>query len=387
MSAWEIWQLLCGLLLVASFGYWSLAWHSLRRWQPHLLEMDDGNAPSVPAWPTVSLLKPLHGADPTLADLVLAAARQNYPDYTLICGVQQATDPALQVLEALQRQHPQLPLRWRLHDCRLGSNPKVNNLAGMSDLGLAPVVVIQDADIAVGPDYLRRVVAALEGPRVGLVTCLYRPRPDRHFWSSVLAAQVQELFLPSVLVANRLGPTIYCAGATMALRRDMLELCGGWRAIADSLADDYALGARVRAHGKEIALSNYMVDTQVMEAGFRAFHRHALRWARTTRSVQPLGHAFSFLSYPLPLTMILAPWLGWGGWILIPVVLTLRLVYHRAIAKLLKNPLPPAAVLLGDLLALWIWAVAWVSRRVYWQGSDYAYDSHGRMRGGDGVQR
>jgi len=89
----------------------------------------------------------------------------------------------------------------------------------------------------------------------------------------------------------------------------------------------------------------------------------------------------------LPLTMILAPWLGWGGWILIPVVLTLRLVYHRAIAKLLKNPLPPAAVLLGDLLALWIWAVAWVSRRVYWQGSDYAYDSHGRMRGGDGVQR
>jgi ceramide glucosyltransferase len=75
MSAWEIWQLLCGLLLVASFGYWGLAWHSLRRWQPHLLEMDDGNAPSVPAWPTVSLLKPLHGADPTLADLVLAAVR------------------------------------------------------------------------------------------------------------------------------------------------------------------------------------------------------------------------------------------------------------------------------------------------------------------------
>jgi len=384
---WGIWQLLCAFLLVASFVYWGLAWISLWRWRPHLKEMDDGRAPEVSSWPRVSLLKPLHDAEPGLGTSILAAARQNYPRYTLLCGVQRPADPAISVLEALRQQHPELPLHWHLHDCRLGSNPKVNNLAGISTLGLAECLVIQDADIVVGPDYLRHVVAPLQDPEVGLVTCLYRPRPDQRFWSRVLAVQIQELFLPSVLTATRLGPTIYCAGATMALGRDTLERCGGWRAIADSLADDYALGACVRAQGKRIALSDYVVDTQVAEASFRDFHRHALRWARTTRSVQPLGHAFSFLSYPGPLTVLLAPWLGWPGWSLIPVVLTLRLVYHRAIAKQLKNPLPPAAVWLGDMLALVIWAEAWISRRVYWRGGDFAYDSHGRMRGGDGVER
>jgi len=387
MSTWTLGQSLCALVLSASFAYWVLAWFALRRWRPHLPEMDDGRAPEVPSWPEVSLLKPLHGAEPDLPELLRAAACQNYPHFTLLCGVQQAEDPAIPILESFKAQHPQLPLRWRLHDSRLGANPKVNNLAGMSALGLAQCLVIQDADIAVGPDYLRHVVAPLQNAGVGLVTCLYRPRADGSFWSQVLAAQIQELFLPSVLSASRLGPTIYCAGATMALERATLERCGGWPAIADSLADDYALGACVRAQGKDIHLSDYVVDTRVAEATFRDFHRHALRWARTTRAVQPLGHAFSFLSYPWPLTLLLAPWLGWPGWAIVPVVLLLRLVYHRAIAKKLRNPLPLAAAVLGDLLALGIWAEAWRARRVYWRGRDFAYDGHGHMRGGDGVER
>jgi len=35
-----------------------------------------------------------------------------------------------------------------------------------------PVLVVNDADIRVEPDYLARVTAPLSDPRVGLVTCL-----------------------------------------------------------------------------------------------------------------------------------------------------------------------------------------------------------------------
>ena len=37
-----------------------------------------------------------------------------------------------------------------------------------------PIIVVNDADIRVEPDYLARVTAPLADPRVGLVTCLYR---------------------------------------------------------------------------------------------------------------------------------------------------------------------------------------------------------------------
>ncbi|WP_312261111.1 bacteriohopanetetrol glucosamine biosynthesis glycosyltransferase HpnI [Candidatus Igneacidithiobacillus taiwanensis] len=369
------------VLAVFSAIYWAMAWWQIERWRPRLPEDGRADGPLAEA-PGVSILKPLHGVEPELLENLHSFLAQDYPRYEVVCGVQDPTDPVLALLQ-------QLPVRANLHivvhQQDLGGNPKVSNLAGIYAQTHYPLLVLADADIRVGPAYLVQLVRELQRPGVGVVSCLYRPRVAGGFWSQVLGVQIQEHFLPSVRLANSLGPNVYCAGASIAIRREVFEACGGFPAIAPALADDYAIGASVRAQGYRSVVSDYVVETIVAEPGFASFYRHALRWARTTRTVQPWGHAFSFLTYPLPLSLLLAAFLGKAGAALLVLVLVLRLVYHWRIVRKLRSPLPLSAVLLADVLGFWIWAHAQVASSVHWRGRNFSIDAHGQLH--DGVER
>ncbi|MDR7926193.1 bacteriohopanetetrol glucosamine biosynthesis glycosyltransferase HpnI [Acidithiobacillus thiooxidans] len=378
------------LLALAALGYQLLAMWVLRVWQPVLTNTDATFLPhTIQDLPALSLLKPLHGDDGNLYACLRSFCLQDYPRYEMVCGVQDAADPAVAVVQRLQQEFPALPLRWILSDKLLGCNPKVNNLAGILAACNHDLLLISDADIVVGPQYLHHLLTPLVDAQTGVLTCLYRGLPDHHFSSRLLASQINSLFLPSVRVSAHLGPNIFCGGATMALQRSTLEALGGLESLADQLADDYWLGARARQLGKATILSDYVVDTQVHEASFRTFYQHALRWSRTTRSVQPLGHFFSFFSYPLPLVAVLTPWMFWGAgyWGIIPLgmVLLLRLVYHRQIMHKLGATDSLGTALLADFLGLWIWFHALFARRVAWRGSQYAVTADGRLNGHDGV--
>ena len=367
-------------LALLSCLYWGLAWWRIARWRPRLPEFAPGEPVTCAAG--ISVLKPLHGVEPQLPENLRSFIAQHYSPFELLCGVQDAQDPVLPLLEPLQGQNG---LRIVRHTVQLGSNPKVNNLAGIYPHARYPILVLADADIRVGPDYLAQLAQELDRPGVGVSSCLYRARTLPGLWSQVLGVQIQEHFLPSVLAAAALGPNLYCGGATIALRRDVFERCGGFAALADELADDYAIGAHVRALGYRSIVSDVLVETLVAEDSFRSFYAHALRWARTTRAVQPWGHAFSFLTYPLPLVLIAA--LCWQGWAFaaLVLVLALRLVYHWQIGRKLHSPLSALAVGLADFLGLSIWAHAQIAGKVHWRGRNFSIDAHGQMH--DGVER
>ncbi|RBM03198.1 glycosyl transferase [Acidithiobacillus ferridurans] len=376
------------LLSLAAVVYLLMALRAIARWHPILPERDAAVSGDILCdGPGISVLKPLHGDEGDLYAALRSFCVQDYPAFEMVFGVQHPDDPAVAVVLQLQAEFPALALRWVCTEAHIGSNPKVNNLAGILAVCRYDTLVISDADISVGPYYLRQICASLQNRNVGVVTCLYRARPVATFWSRVLAGQVNDLFLPSVLLAARLGPNIFCGGATMALRRRTLEAVGGLPRLANQLADDYWLGAYSRQLGQATLLADYVVDTEVREANFRAFYQHALRWSRTTRSVQPLGHTFSFLTYPLPLVLLLAPWMGlWGG-VPLGVVLLLRLVYHRQIMHKLGADGSFGVALLGEFLGLWIWFHALFARHVAWRGSQFAIAADGRMDGHDGAKR
>ncbi|WP_308388134.1 bacteriohopanetetrol glucosamine biosynthesis glycosyltransferase HpnI [Acidithiobacillus sp. AMEEHan] len=360
--------------------YWALAWWQVETWQPQLPE--DAGPLSAPDAAGISIIKPLHGIEPELSANLQSFLAQRYPRFEMLCGVQDSADPVLLLLAELSERSK---LRIIRHATTLGSNPKVNNLAGIIAEASYPILVLADADIRVGPSYLAHLVRELNLPEVGVVSCLYRARPLSGFSSQLLAVQIQEHFLPSVRLAAALGPNVYCGGATIAVRRESFDAMAGCAALADELADDYALGARIRALGYQSVLSDYVVETLVAEDGFAAFYAHALRWARTTRAVQPWGHAFSFLTYPVPLVLMLAVfWQGWA-WSVVALVACLRLVYHWRIGRKLRSPLSATAVLVADILGLWIWGHAQVAGKVRWRGRNFSIDAHGQMH--DGVQR
>src|SRR5262249_39352990 len=166
------------------------------------------------------------------------------------------------------------------------------------------------SDTRVGPEYLSGVIETLQGPNVGLVTCLYRGAPVSGLWSRLSAMAIDQHFLPSVLVGLQLGLAKPCFGSTIALRRDTLDCIGGFEAFVGCLADDHAMGVAVRRLGYDVVMPPMVIDHVCHEASFAELVTHELRWARTIRLVDPLGFACSVVTYPLPfalLTLLLAP--------------------------------------------------------------------------------
>src|SRR6185437_10958145 len=275
------------------------------RWQRRVISTPPGGAGTEPDWPSVAILKPLCGMEPALEDNLRSFCDQQYPAFEVLMGARNSADLALTVAErvaAQSRGRAQVVPGAR----PLGANQKINTLAHLGAQATPEVVVMSDSDIGVGPGYLAAVVTPLLDPRVGIVTCLYRGVPVGSLWSRLGALGINEWFLPSVLLSRALGSEAYCSGSTMAIRRNVLEAIGGFAVLAPRLADDHELGARIRRLGLRNVVSHYEVATTVDEPSLGTLIQHELRWMRTIRTVHPVGHAFSVITYALPMTLLCA---------------------------------------------------------------------------------
>src|SRR5216110_1071012 len=60
------------------------------------------NAAAIPdsSLPAVTMLKPVHGMEPRLAENIESFFRQDYPDFEIVFGARSADNPALRVVEA-----------------------------------------------------------------------------------------------------------------------------------------------------------------------------------------------------------------------------------------------------------------------------------------------
>lgn len=266
----------------------------------------------VPAGPpcAVSVFKPLCGAELRLEENLSALCEQDHPEFEILCGVRDPGDGAIAVVERVRAKFPGVALRLVIDPRIHGSNHKVSNLINLSGLARHPWLVLADSDIAVAPDYLRRVTAPLGDATVGIVTCLYQGRPTDAFWARVAALFIDAWFVPSARLASALGSQVLGFGATIALTRRTLDAIGGFEAVRSRLADDYWLGELTRRLGLRTVLSDVCVITEVAEGRFGDVWSRELRWLRTIRSLNGPGFAFLFVTFTLPmlaLGLVLAP--------------------------------------------------------------------------------
>jgi len=234
----------------------------------------------------VTILKPLHGAEAELATNLESFCAQDYSgQIELVCGVQNPDDPAALFVQNLRARFPERNISLARGSNAAARNPKIANVINMLPLAHHDVFILSDSDIHVEPDYVQGVVAALQQPQVGLVTCLYRGRAVGGFWSRMAAAAVDQHFLPSVLVGLKFGLARPCFGSTIALRKSTLERIGGFETFADTLADDYAMGDAVRRLGQKVAIPPFTVGHTSADSSFSELITHELRWARTIRAL------------------------------------------------------------------------------------------------------
>lgn len=336
-----------------------------------------GNSPTQ-ALPPISILKPLKGADPNLLECLRSHCLQDYPEYEIIFGVHDANDPALETAKALQSEFPGRVIVCVVCAELLGANVKVSNLAQMLAKARYEHLIVNDSDIRVEPDYLRRVIAPLADPRVGLVTCLYRGAPGPTLGSRLEALGIGTDFCPSVLAARQIeGGIRFGLGSTLAFRRSELEKIGGFASFADYLADDYELGKRLAGLGFAVKLSDAVVETNLPSYSVRDFFAHQLRWARGVRDARAGGYAGLIFTFGImwALAGVLASRGALWSWIALSSTLVLRmavaLMVGRSILRDERVVRDAWLIPLRDLVAAVIWTASLVGHSVTWRGDRF----------------
>jgi ceramide glucosyltransferase len=331
--------------------------------------------------PTATLLKPLCGVEPETFECLRSFCQQEFPRVQLIFGVADPHDPAVELVKLLQVEYPRLDIQLVVDRKQHGASRKVSNLINMMSRATGDVLVLSDSDVRVAPDYLRRVVAPLESPDVGIVTCAYRGVPRGGLWNLLAAQFINEWFIPSVQVAALSGSRAFAFGATIALRRQVLNRVGGFGEIADQLADDYRLGELTRNLGLRTVLSDMEVDIAVTEQSLAALTAHELRWLRTIRAIRPCAYCFSFITFGFPIALLgsLLARGAAGTLAMLAATCCARVLLHVAKRSAISEMQQCLLIPLRDCLSLALWAAAFVTRRVRWRGDIYRVERDGSV--------
>jgi ceramide glucosyltransferase len=323
--------------------------------------------------PSVTILKPLCGREPDLFARLLAFAHQQYDGpVQIVLGTQDRADPAIDAVKALQAACPDVALDLVIDPRGWGTNRKVSNLINMSAQARNDIVVLSDSDIEVGPTYLADVVAELQKPGVGAVTCLYHGIGGAGLWSHLSAMSINNYFLPNVVVARSLGLAQPCFGATIALRRETLEEIGGFQTFADTLADDYAVGEAVRATGCDVAIPAFSVGHVCFERSPSELLRHQMRQSRTIRSIDPVGYAGAIITHPFALALI-GTLLGSPlGLLIAAIAVVCRTAQTMAVEHAFGLPRQQYwLVPFRDMMAFTTFVSGFFGTTVSWRGSRY----------------
>ncbi len=338
--------------------------------------------------PPVTILKPVKGLDPAMDEAFASHCRQEYGgDYEILFGVSSLDDPAVAAIERLQAAFPERSIRVVECPENLGPNGKLSNLVQMLPEARYDHFILNDSDIAVGPQYVARMMAPMTDARVGLVTAPYRGRAEASVGSRLEALGISTDFFPGVLVARYIEKGIrFGLGSTLAFSRLALVSAGGFEPLVKQLADDYELGARIARAGFRVHLSHEVVETSVPKYKFADFAAHQLRWARTVRASRPGGYFGLIVTYGL-------------AWATLNVIASAANPVSLAVFSLvfltrMGMALGIGAGILGDrqvmrylwmlwprdVIALGLWAWGYASDTVVWRGESF------RLRKGELVR-
>jgi ceramide glucosyltransferase len=332
----------------------------------------------------VTILKPLHGAEPGLSQRLARFCNQDYPaQLQVICGVGNREDRAAEIVSRCRARGNAIDLV--VDRRRHGANPKISNLMNMLSRARHDILILSDSDIDVGRDYVCQTTAALAEPGVGAVTCLYYGTGTGNLWSQLSALAINSHFLPNAVLALTLGLAQPCFGATIALRRAMLRRIGDFDAFKDTLADDNEIGRAVRATGHRVVIPGFTVGHVCAETGLAALMMQDLRIARTIRSVDPAGYGGLVITHPFALALLAIPFASGSAVMLAAAILAGLALGCRAVLCLaVRHAFKAEAkglwlIPLRDLLSFAVFVWGLVGNSVQWRGAAYHVAGNGRL--------
>ncbi|MGA8764515.1 MAG: glycosyltransferase [Candidatus Sulfotelmatobacter sp.] len=325
--------------------------------------------------PPVSVLKPVHGLEAQLKENIESFFRQDYPGFEILFAAENADDPALDVVREVCARYPGIRSRV-LVASGPWPNPVVYAFHSMAEAAAHEILVTADSDVEVSPRYLREIVPPVLDPKVGMVTCVYRGKNVAGFFSGLTAMGMSVEMTAGVLVANLLEGMKFGLGPTTVVRKDALASIGGYTALQDYMAYDFAIGNLIAKAGYRVVLSGHIIDHVVNQKSFRHMWQNQLRWAQTTRYSRPKGHLGSGLIFAMPygvLGFVSAALLGHPGLgaLLLGAAILNRLIEAWFVGwTVVRDPQvrsAPWVYPLRDLLGFAVWFASYLKLRYVWR--------------------
>lgn len=234
--------------------------------------------PTGGPWPRVAVLMTLRGADPSLAATLRSLLAQDYPQYHLHIALDRPDDPArVAVDEALLEGAGRVSVSIREPgnaSCSLTCTALSQLLGTLDDS--YDVVVTANGDTQPDAGWLKRLVAPLADPKVGIASCQPWLEPNE----GRLGSLVRSVWYAGALVmATARG---YPCGASLAMRRSdakRARLAERWQRAA---SDDGAARWAFRELGLEVRVEPSLATVNREECSGRftyGFVRRQLKWA------------------------------------------------------------------------------------------------------------
>ena len=382
------------LLAILSFGI--VTWQFVAAWRFPLHRRRPGTGFA----PGITVLKPLKGLDPGHSERCLRSwlTQDHAGPLQFLFVVADEADPVVPLVRRLIAEHPDRDARLLVFPERVGANAKVSKLAQAEPLISQELVLVSDADVLAPPDLLSQMVLPLENPAVALVHCFYRLANPCNTAMEWEATAVNADFWSQVLQSRTLAPMDFALGASMLMRRSALQGIGGFRAVADHLADDFQLGHRIAAAGGRIELTPVVVECLDAPTGWKAIWTHQVRWNRTIRVCRPGPYIASILAngtlwntlaaavvwlHPSLPPQSRGPWIG----LFMGMVIARSTMAHALAWRLSAlpgrdrrgDPFVFGMAAGKDLLGAAVWAASIVGDTVHWRGVDYTVDREGKL--------
>jgi 1,2-diacylglycerol 3-beta-glucosyltransferase len=290
---------------------------SLRR-RPH--------APAAgPARPFVSLLVPARDEERVIEATLRNLARLDYHAggrrrFELVVIDDGSSDGTPQILRRLKRE-----LGLRVVRPPAAGRGKAAALSAGTLRARGPLLAVFDADARVAADALQRLVAALDGPRVG------GAQGRRRFYNAgenLLTRMQDDEFSIIQTCLQRAreagGAFVTFAGNGLLVRRDALQAAGGWNDLA--LTEDIDLSVRLYLAGYRIRYCDDAVVWEEAVASLPALLRQRTRWFEG--AMRCLGELLpALLIRPMPLRVRLDMLFFLAGLLLATLALLTTYVY------------------------------------------------------------
>ena len=190
--------------------------------------------------PFVSVIAPSRGLEPGLEDNIRALLEQKYPSYEVVFVLDDETDPALELINALtsRTNNPSVEFKTVIAGPALNAGQKVHNLRmAVSEIAShSQALVFVDTDARPHPEWLRDLVRPLADQTVGAVTGYRWFVPLR----GGFASRLRSVWNGSI--ASALGGDTaknFCWGGSTAIRRatfDQLNIRDRW---LGTVSDDF----------------------------------------------------------------------------------------------------------------------------------------------------